>query len=132
MATTTLVGHSLGAHIGGLIANLFKTSIVALGLVAVLVALDPAGIKYRGVRNSLQKDPYRLRKGDARYTLVIHTSAFALGWEEPLGDGDIYPNYGYLQPCCNITGIPNPLTKYSKLPLFYFVYLQIDFPFSSR
>lgn len=117
MATTILVGHSLGAHICGQIAKLFKTSIFGYGQVQVLVALDPAGIKYRGVKDSLKKDPYRLRKGDAVYTLVIHSSAFALGWEEPLGDCDVYPNYGRLQPCCNIPGIPNPLTKYSKPPL---------------
>lgn len=113
--TFTCVGHSLGAHICGLIAETFKTG--TLGIVAVLVALDPAGMAYRDVQDSWVTDIYRLRRGSARYTTVIHTGAFALGWEERLGDADFYPNFGSLQPCCNIPGIPNACTKFSKLQM---------------
>lgn len=109
---TTLVGHSLGSHLSGLIAEKFRISI--FGKIAVIVALDPAGVKYRKIQSKRRKDKYRLHKGSADYILVIHSSSFGLGWEQPLGDADFYPNYGYLQPCCFITFIPNYLTNYSK------------------
>lgn len=108
----TCVGHSLGAHICGLIAEMFRDK--GIGIVAVIMALDPAGVKYRGVKKSWETDRYRLRRGNAAYTMVIHTSAFALGWEELLGDADFYPNFGEFQPCCNIK-IKNDVTKYGKL-----------------
>jgi pimeloyl-ACP methyl ester carboxylesterase len=112
LSKLTCVGHSLGAHICGLVAALFKKT--NHGIVAILVALDPAGIRYRDIKNSFENDPNRLRKGDAGYTIVIHTGSFTLGWEEPLGDADFYPNYGFLQPCCYINNIPNPLMFWSN------------------
>lgn len=108
----TLVGHSLGAHISGMIARRFR-DVNKLKMVPVVVALDPAGIGYRGVKDSFLKDPYRLRKGDAIYMMVIHSSAFALGWEERLGDADYYPNYGFMQPCCKNV-IPDMINSYGN------------------
>lgn len=108
----TCVGHSLGAHICGLIAEMFQKK--AIGIVAVIVALDPAGVEYRGVTNSWETDRYRLRRGNAAYTMVIHTCAFGLGWEALLGDADFYPNFGAFQPCCK-PKFQNDITKYGKL-----------------
>lgn len=140
----TIVGHSLGAHIAGIIANVFqqkavaqkaasriegnetkvektkrKMSLLSKNSVAeikenlqyeqigVVVGVDPAGLLYRNVKND--GDEFRLRKGYAIYTMIIHTNALIYGLEDVIGDADYFPNGGIFQPCC---------TQNTKLPKF--------------
>lgn len=166
----TIVGHSLGAHVSGIIATLFwlehqaivtkphrgdfveiypghseniaqdtsagieassnekstteiemssrgditeKPSIVntSHGLVAVLVALDPAGPGYRDIEDNTGL--VRLHNGRAVYTLVIHTNSF-YGLTDPVGDADFYPNGGRYQWNCIQRATPNIFQRIGK------------------
>ncbi|XP_063235180.1 pancreatic triacylglycerol lipase-like [Bacillus rossius redtenbacheri] len=87
-----LIGHSLGAHIAGVAANRFR------GKVARVTGLDPAGPLF-GVGESAAD---RLDSSDAGFVDVIHTCAGVLGWKNPIGHADFFPNGGgMVQPGCN-------------------------------
>uniref|UniRef100_H0XKQ0 Lipase H n=1 Tax=Otolemur garnettii TaxID=30611 RepID=H0XKQ0_OTOGA len=66
-----------------------------LGLISGLTSLDPAGPLFNG------KPPQdRLDPSDAQFVDVIHSDIDALGYREPLGHIDFYPNGGLDQPGC--------------------------------
>lgn len=165
--TLTIVGHSLGAHVSGIIATLFwldqqasvngvtvtigedistmsetmwetastettemlfdTTSEVtaeieniteatekqkeAQGLVAVVVALDPAGVEYGDIEDEVGL--IRLRNGRAAYTMVIHTNSI-YGLTERMGDADFYPNGGRYQWNCIRRSKPNIFQRFGK------------------
>uniref|UniRef100_A0A182J845 Uncharacterized protein n=1 Tax=Anopheles atroparvus TaxID=41427 RepID=A0A182J845_ANOAO len=83
-----VVGHSLGAHVAG---NVGKWQSGALG---TIIGLDPALPFFAG------NAPDRIRDTDADYVEIIHTNGGALGFLEPIGDADFYPNFGRIQPGC--------------------------------
>ncbi|KAL0266522.1 UNVERIFIED_CONTAM: hypothetical protein PYX00_009034 [Menopon gallinae] len=82
----TCVGHSLGAHICGLISNylLFR--------IHRIIALDPARPL---IRNSV-----RLKPGMAESVQVIHTNAGNYGESGKIGKIDFCLNGGKIQPLC--------------------------------
>ncbi|XP_001607221.2 phospholipase A1 [Nasonia vitripennis] len=85
---TSCVGHSLGAHVCGIMANylLFRMSRI--------VALDPARPLIRpGLVN-------RLDSGDADFVEVIHTNAGYYGELGKVGHVDFCVNGGKSQPFC--------------------------------
>lgn len=66
------------------------------GRVGSIIALDIAAPGF-------EKDSdIRLRKTDADYVECLHTNGDTLGLMEPICTVDIYPNYGRIQPGCNI------------------------------
>nr|CAD7267387.1 unnamed protein product [Timema shepardi] len=82
-ANLHIMGHSLGAHIAGVAGNR-QTS----GTVGRVTGMDPAA---------------PLSSNDASFVEVIHTCAGLLGWVDPLGHADFYPNGGKLpQPGCGV------------------------------
>ncbi|XP_076392737.1 pancreatic lipase-related protein 2-like [Megachile rotundata] len=82
LSKTTIVGHSLGAHIAGL------SSYYAKNKVNYVVALDPAA------SNFYDKGPgTRVSKENAKHVQVIHTNHI-LGMYAALGDADFYVNGG--------------------------------------
>lgn len=87
---TTVVGHSLGAHIAGIAGKH-----VLKGKIDTIIGLDPAGPQF-----SLNLPNDRLNAGDANYVQVIHTDD-KLGFPEPIGDADFYPHGGEFQPDCS-------------------------------
>nr|CAD7263554.1 unnamed protein product [Timema shepardi] len=87
-----LVGHSLGAHVAGVAGNR-----VNHGRVAKITGLDPAAPGYGS--ESLND---RLDVSDANYVQVIHTNAGLLGWTDPMGHIDFYPNGGRSQLGCGL------------------------------
>lgn len=87
-----LVGHSLGAHTAGLVGKKVKS-----GRFPVIVGLDPALPLF-----SLGNKDSRLDASDADHVEVVHTNAGSLGFDEPIGKLDFYPNYGKSQPGCGI------------------------------
>ncbi|XP_015595731.1 phospholipase A1 member A-like [Cephus cinctus] len=85
---TTCVGHSLGAHICGIMANylLFRMNRI--------IGLDPARPLIRpGLLN-------RLDSGDADFVEVIHTNAGYYGEMGGVGHVDFCVNGGKVQPFC--------------------------------
>ncbi|XP_065094633.1 phospholipase A1-like [Ochlerotatus camptorhynchus] len=87
-----VIGHSLGAHVAGVSG---KT--VGRARLSTIVALDPALPLFSG----WHKDN-RVDKDDAKYVEVIHTNGGLLGFLEPIGTADFYPNGGVVQPGCGI------------------------------
>ncbi|KAH0561714.1 phospholipase A1 member A [Cotesia glomerata] len=88
IARTTCVGHSLGAHLCGIMANylLFRMHRI--------VGLDPARPLVRpGLGN-------RLDSGDADFVEVIHTNAGYYGEIGRVGHVDVCVNGGKVQPFC--------------------------------
>lgn len=83
-----LIGHSLGAHLAGVVGKSMK-----VGRIPVIYGLDPAGPFF-----SISEPDKRLDKGDAEYVEVIHTDGGLQGLREPMGTADFYPNFGYKQP----------------------------------
>lgn len=88
---TTCVGHSLGAHLCGMLANYLDFRIERI------IGLDPARplIKPGG--------PNRLDSGDAKAVQVIHTNAGFYGEAGRVGHVDVCINGGRKQPYCGET-----------------------------
>ncbi|KAF7271108.1 hypothetical protein GWI33_015971 [Rhynchophorus ferrugineus] len=94
-----LVGHSLGAHISGFAARELVDKKVAR-----ITGLDPAlpGFNIGLVESGT------LRKTDANFVDVIHSCGGVLGYKDPLGHVDVYPNGGVPpQPGCFIDELTN-------------------------
>ncbi|XP_015584844.1 pancreatic triacylglycerol lipase [Cephus cinctus] len=102
---TLVVGHSLGAHVAGIAARNAKST------VGYVVALDPALPLF-----SSAKPGDRVAKGDAKFVQVIHTNAGALGYSDPIGDVDFYPNGGRKQAGCVVEWIA---TSHSRSYRFF-------------
>ncbi|XP_055633799.1 lipase member H-like [Toxorhynchites rutilus septentrionalis] len=92
-----LIGHSLGAHIAGIAGKY-----IPRGKVSTIVGLDPAFPLFY-----LDRPNNRVATGDATYVEIIHTNGGILGFRDPLGSADFYPNGGITQPGCglNIGGL---------------------------
>ena len=93
LSRTTIVGHSLGAHIAGHAGSFLN------GKLDTIIGLDPAAYKF-----SNKDAENRLNTTDAQHVQVIHTYGngpfYSLGFHEPIGHSDFYPNYGASQPGC--------------------------------
>ncbi|XP_064606880.1 inactive pancreatic lipase-related protein 1-like [Liolophura sinensis] len=88
-----VIGHSLGAHIGGYIGE----RVTHLGRIT---GLDPAGPFFDNTHPAVRLDP-----SDADFVDCIHTDgssifSLGLGTPEPMGHVDFYPNGGFHQPGC--------------------------------
>ncbi|VVC35767.1 Hypothetical protein CINCED_3A020346 [Cinara cedri] len=87
-----LIGHSLGAHIAGVCG-----SSITSGKIYRITGLDPAGPGYEYAR--FQRNG--LKKTDAKFVDVIHTSAGSTGMFSSIGHSDFFPNGGVPpQPGC--------------------------------
>lgn len=87
----SIVGHSLGAHVAGIVGATMD------GKIGNIVGLDPAS----PLISILEKD-YILDSSDAQYVQVIHTNGAFLGLSTSLGHSDFYPNGGMKQPGCGL------------------------------
>lgn len=95
-----IIGHSLGAHVGGHAGANVKT-----GKIGRITGLDPAYLII-DILNSFLK----LDRADAEFVDVIHTTGGTLGYKRPIGHADFYPNGGRAkQPGCG--GILEALGK---------------------
>ncbi|XP_055683716.1 phospholipase A1 member A-like isoform X2 [Lutzomyia longipalpis] len=88
---TTCVGHSLGAHVCGLMANYLTFRLEKI------IGLDPA--------RPLVKlgNAFRLDSGDAKAVQVLHTNAGHYGESGRIGHVDFCINNGKRQPFCSPT-----------------------------
>lgn len=92
--TTTLIGHSLGAHVSGIAGDLYD-DLTGMSIGQV-IGLDPAGPLFeppagRGTRE-------RLDATDGDRVIAFHTSRI-LGYDGRLADLDLYVNWeDWLQP----------------------------------
>ncbi|KAG8232977.1 hypothetical protein J437_LFUL012624 [Ladona fulva] len=84
LANVHLSGHSLGAHVMGLTGKSVQT-----GKVGRITGIDPAGVLY-----TVENDSERLAVGDAEFVDIIHACGGLLGFKEPIGDVDFFPNVG--------------------------------------
>ncbi|CAH1639576.1 unnamed protein product [Spodoptera littoralis] len=87
-----LVGFSLGGHLVGNAGR--ETG----SRVKRITALDAAAPLWGTDRS-------RLARTDGLYVEVMHTETTVLGWGDPLGDADFYPNGGSNMPGCWAIGI---------------------------
>lgn len=88
-----VIGHSLGAHVAGISGHYVRS-----GKIHRITGLDPAGPMMRK-----QPRKHKLDKNDAEFVDVIHTCGHYLGFHEPLGHADFYPNRGRpIQPGCGL------------------------------
>lgn len=92
-----IIGHSLGAHIGGIASKFLQKE--ASILIGRVTGLDPAGPLF--TCPFLVPSKYRLSKKDAQFVDLIHTDIFLAGTALPLGHADFYVNFGGpIQPAC--------------------------------
>lgn len=97
-----IVGHSLGANLGGMIGYEIKSMTGERRYIYRVTGLDLAGVGFE-----LPYDPIPLNRFDAVFNDNIHTGAKILGLFAPTGDADFYPNDGLTQPGCGGMTIPN-------------------------
>lgn len=86
-----MIGHSLGAHSCGVAGTRTGSKI------NVIVGLDAARPLFLYNETEQRLDP-----SDAQFVHVVHTNTAFLGYVEPLGHADYYPNGGESQPGCGI------------------------------
>uniref|UniRef100_A0A1I8MSU9 Lipase domain-containing protein n=1 Tax=Musca domestica TaxID=7370 RepID=A0A1I8MSU9_MUSDO len=86
----TCVGHSLGAHICGMVSNHLNVKQYRI------IGLDPA----RPLIERKKSNQFRLSLDDANVIQVIHTNAGYLGQEENTGHLNYCVNGGRVQPYC--------------------------------
>ncbi|XP_018575229.1 phospholipase A1, partial [Anoplophora glabripennis] len=87
---TTCVGHSLGAHICGMMSNHLHIK------QHKIVGLDPA----RPLIDRYANKNFKLTKDDAYQVQIVHTNAGFLGEVNQVGHIDFCVNGGRLQPNC--------------------------------
>jgi pimeloyl-ACP methyl ester carboxylesterase len=103
----TLVGHSMGAHIAGMVGH--STS----GKIGQIIGLDPAGPMFTTV--SPRPISRRLDQTSAQFVQVIHTDKYAIGTAMNLGHQDFFPNDGATpQPGCVAPVVQKGAMGYSK------------------
>ncbi|XP_039285312.1 lipase member H-B [Nilaparvata lugens] len=91
---THCVGHSLGAHVCGMISNHLTTKMYKI------IGLDPA----RPLVHRYGNDAFKLTRDDAHIVQVIHTNAGLLGETAQVGHVDFCVNGGRMQPSCTREG----------------------------
>uniref|UniRef100_A0A2A4IV85 Lipase domain-containing protein n=1 Tax=Heliothis virescens TaxID=7102 RepID=A0A2A4IV85_HELVI len=99
----TCVGHSLGAHLCGIIANYLTFRLNRI------IGLDPARPLIRSAP-ALRLDP-----GDARAVHVLHTNAGRYGEAARLGHADFCLNGGRSQPYCEDTPTGHEAARHEAL-----------------
>lgn len=112
-------GHSLGAHVAG-----NTGSLITSGHLGRITGLDPALPGF----HLLTSDKTRLDPTDAMFVDIIHSCGGVLGYLQPLGSVDFYPNGGTaVQPgCCCIAEIMGNISfvcfsnKYIYLCFFFY------------
>lgn len=91
-------GHSLGAHIAGLVGRQFR------GELKMIIALDAAGPLF--TRPFLKDSLDRLDHTDADYVIAIHSCDGLLGVNIPIGHQDFFLNDGrFPQPGCTFQAV---------------------------
>ncbi|MEE5218308.1 hypothetical protein V2M17_10675, partial [Streptococcus pneumoniae] len=85
----TIVGFGLGCHVGAIAGRLVT------GTVPHLIAIDPS-------LHGWTHHPGRLGTDAAAIVEVLHTTAGFLGYDDPLGHIDFYPNGGSFQNGCGM------------------------------
>ncbi|XP_075225196.1 phospholipase A1 [Lycorma delicatula] len=88
------VGHSLGAHVCGMISNHLTQKMYKI------IGLDPA----RPLVDRYGSNAFRLTRDDAHIVQVIHTNAGILGETAQVGHVDFCINGGQMQPSCKAEG----------------------------
>ncbi|XP_055545187.1 lipase member H-like isoform X2 [Wyeomyia smithii] len=99
-----LIGHSLGAHAAGIAGKSIRR-----GNLSTIIALDPALPLF-----SLNDVENRVDIDDAALVQVIHTNGGFLGFMDPLGMADFYPNGGSTQPGCGLNFAGNTSSREEK------------------
>lgn len=87
---TLCVGHSLGAHICGMMSNHMDRKMHKI------IGLDPA----RPLLDKYGRASLKLTRDDAHIVHVVHTNAGMLGEEAQVGHADFCINGGRVQPSC--------------------------------
>lgn len=108
----TCVGHSLGAHICGMVSNHLTTK------QHKIIGLDPA----RPLIEQHASRDYRLTRDDADNVQIIHTNAGTLGQQSLTGSLDLCINGGSLQPFCR-RGLRLSMFNSNSVSVLYMLFL---------
>jgi len=97
-----MIGHSLGAHVSGF-TGMYNQQTHGLTM-GTIIGIDPAGPEYH--TDDLDQ---RLDASDAEFVVVLHVNGGDLldgcvGYADPCGHVDFYPNGGVHQPGCDDWG----------------------------
>ncbi|XP_044738783.1 phospholipase A1-like [Chrysoperla carnea] len=96
------IGHSLGAHIAGMVGTFIGKKFGQK--IPRITGLDPAMPNFESAlipfTSFIGLDDHRLDKSDAEFVDVIHTCSGILGYSKSFGHADFFPNNGTDQPGC--------------------------------
>ncbi|XP_017755945.1 PREDICTED: pancreatic lipase-related protein 2-like [Eufriesea mexicana] len=115
------LGHSLGAHVAG-----NTGSSISSGLLGRITGLDPALPGF----HLLTSDKTRLDPTDAIFVDIIHSCGGILGYLQPLGSADFYPNAGTaIQPgCCCIPEVIGNMLFIYLVCVYVYMFIYAFFP----
>lgn len=88
-----VVGHSMGAHIAGVVGQFTKSK--CKQQVGRITGLDPTGPLFQNINERGRLDP-----SDALFVSVIHSDQAKFGYLGNVGQVDFHPNCGQQQPGC--------------------------------
>lgn len=115
------IGHSLGGQMAALVGQYLEGD----GEIAACICLDPAGPLFSESDANDRASP-----GDCKYVEVIHTNGGLLGFLNPIGDSDFYPNGGKSQPGCGIDLVGS--CAHERAPVLFREALVTKIPFEGR
>lgn len=102
----TIVGHSLGAQVAGLVGEAFE------GEISTIFGLDPAGPLF--THPIVTPSSQRLDPSDAKFVQTIYTTRNMLGGSIDMGHQNFYPNGGAVpQPSCIFPLLTNGISPES-------------------
>ncbi|MGK7962113.1 hypothetical protein [Crocosphaera sp.] len=84
---TTLIGHSLGAHISGIAADTYDR--LTGEVLNTVIGLDSAGLSFE---DGLTDESGRLDATDANRVVELHSTSI-FGYDDSMGDLDVYLNW---------------------------------------
>lgn len=120
-SNTYMIGHSLGGQMAAMVGQYLEGD----ARIEACICLDPAGPLFSATDEADRASP-----DDCNYVEVVHTNGGLLGFLQPIGHSDFYPNGGRSQPGCGIDLLGS--CAHARAPKLFKESLVTSLPFEGQ